>query len=469
MSIRIFRHYVPLPLLFLAVVEILILFGSLYLAAALRFVDIDVHVHLPTGESVSVLPRAFVYVAVMMSVMTAFGLYRDDIRRDDRGYQARYVGAFLVGAFGMTVVFYLIPQTFIGRGVMAMAVAFSFVGSAAARIVFFRLLGTSTFRRRVLVLGTGSRASEVEALARKLGTHARFQVVGFVPFKNEQPAVDRASLLQENCTLLALAYKYNAHEIVVGVRERRGGHLSMPELLECKLEGIHVVDLSSFFERETGHVQLDSLNTSWMVFSEGFHRNAVQNVLKRLFDVGVSLTLLALTLPVMLLTALAIRLEDGGPIFYRQDRVGECGFPFRILKFRSMRVDAEKDGVARWASSNDDRVTRVGRFIRTTRIDELPQVFNVLRGDMSFVGPRPERPHFVRDLTRQIPYYSSRHTVKPGITGWAQIRYPYGASVEDATKKLQFDLYYAKNHTLFLDMIILAQTAQVVLFGKGAR
>jgi sugar transferase (PEP-CTERM system associated) len=229
------------------------------------------------------------------------------------------------------------------------------------------------------------------------------------------------------------------------------------------------VDLPTFFERETGYVQLNSLSASWMIFSEGFSRTGFQKVLKRIFDISASVAMLIATLPVMLAAALAIWHETGRPILYRQKRVGESGRIFEILKFRSMRVGAEHDGVPRWAKKDDDRVTRVGRFLRITRIDELPQLINVLRGDMSFVGPRPERPPFVSELSRKVPFYASRHSVKPGITGWAQIRYPYGASVDDAVQKLQFDLYYVKNHSLFLDLVILLQTTQVVLFGQGAR
>jgi sugar transferase (PEP-CTERM system associated) len=266
-----------------------------------------------------------------------------------------------------------------------------------------------------------------------------------------------------------VATKYQVEEIVVGIRERRGGALPMRELLDCKLEGIDITDLSSFFERETGQVQLDSLNPSWMVFSDGFCRSSYRNIVKRGFDIAASLTLLLMTFPIMLLTALLIMLETGKPILYRQVRVGECGEPFEVLKFRSMCVDAESSGMPQWAKNNDERATHVGRVIRLLRIDELPQIFNVLRGDMSFVGPRPERPYFVQELTKHIPFYANRHSVKPGITGWAQINYPYSASVEDAREKLQYDLYYAKNHSLFLDLIILVQTAQVILFGKGAR
>jgi sugar transferase (PEP-CTERM system associated) len=464
-----FRHHVPTPLFLLALIEVAIFFGSVYGASAVRFAELDVYLHRPTGEQVSVLPRAIVYTLVMAGVMTAMGMYRWQMRLDDLSYRVRYLGAYLVGMVILLVLFYVIPQTFVGRGVMVLTLVFSFVLSAVARQFFFRVVGTKAFKRRVLVLGTGSRAAEVDALHQSLGELAGFVLVGFVPFKNEQSTVDKSKLIRESCPLLALAHRLNINEIVVGIRDRRSGVLSMPELLECKLDGIHVIDLSSFFERETGHVQLNSLNTSWMVFSDGFQRNAWRDIVKRIFDVSMSLALLMLTLPVMLIAALAILIEDGLPIFYRQERVGECGQNFKVIKFRSMRVDAEKDGVARWAQKHDSRVTRVGRYIRAMRIDELPQIFNVLKGDMSFVGPRPERPPFVRELIRQVPYYSSRHSVKPGITGWAQIRYPYGASVEDSMKKLQYDLYYVKNHTLFLDLIVMFQTAQVVLFRRGAR
>ena len=257
--------------------------------------------------------------------------------------------------------------------------------------------------------------------------------------------------------------------MLVSVRERRGGCLTAVKEMQCKLAGIEVVDLPSFFERETGQIQIESLNPSWMIFSDGFYRSQFEDMIKRMFDVTASSVLLVVTLPVLLVTTLLIWLESGRPILYRQERVGEHGRVFEVLKFRSMRKDAERDGVPQWAKKQDDRVTRVGNVMRKLRIDELPQVFNVLKDDMSFVGPRPERPFFVQDLSQKISYYPSRHTVKPGITGWAQIRYPYGATVEDAIQKLQYDLYYVKNHTLFLDIIILFQTAQVVLFGKGSR
>ena len=242
-------------------------------------------------------------------------------------------------------------------------------------------------------------------------------------------------------------------------------------MLECKLHGLDVIDLLSFFEREQGKLPLDILRPDWLIYSDGFEKGAFRDVMKRLFDIGASLLILLITWPFMLLAVIAIKFEEGrhAPVFYRQVRVGYLGKPFEVLKFRSMTVNAEKEGGAQWATEGDSRVTRVGGFMRQTRIDELPQIINVIRGDMSFVGPRPERPEFVGQLSDAIPYYMERHAVKPGITGWAQVCYPYGASMDDSVQKQEFDLYYIKNHTIFLDMLILAQTAEVVLFGKGAR
>jgi len=469
MSVRIFGHYVSFPLLLLMLSEAAIHTTAVYLAGIARYQDIHFQLLAVDGGAIWVLPRAMLYALVMLSVMTAFGLYGSHLKNDKREYQVRFVASFPAAAIAMVVVFYAIPESFLGRGIMALSLLFSFVGTQLARTVFFRFIGHEALKRRVLVLGSGSRALEVEALLDRLGRSAGFQLVGFVPCGDVPQPPAKSRLLGDCKSLRALVKLHRVDEIVVGVRDRRNGHLSMQELLECKLEGISIVDLPTFFERETGLIQLMTLSKSWLVYSEGFYKSFQRRLLKQSFDISVSAVMLIATLPVMLLAALAIVLETGRPILYRQKRVGERGQVFEILKFRSMRVDAEQDGVARWARENDDRVTRVGKFLRLTRIDELPQLVNVLRGDMSFVGPRPERPPFVTDLSREVPVYPTRHSVKPGITGWAQIRYPYGASVDDAVKKLQFDLYYVKNHSLFLDLVILFQTAQVVLFGKGAR
>ena len=461
--VRIFRHYVPVQLLILAVLEGAILFAAMYLGVALRFSGVEITDILP------IYPRALVFAGVILSCLTALGLYMRETPEGNWSFYVRFMASFGLGWVAMTLVFYLIPDLFVGRGAFALAFIIGGAGTAVARFTFYRVVDQEALQRRVLVLGTGTRAAQVgRLLTEKRGGH-KFRLVGYLPFGTGPHHADPDLVLPDRSPLLAIVHKYAIDEIVVGVRDRRNGNLSMTDLLECKLEGVTITDLSSFFERETGCVQLDCLNPSWMVFSDGFRRGSYKNVVKRLFDISVSLAILLLTLPVTVVTALLIFLESGRPIFYRQERVGECGHVFEILKFRSMRQDAERGGAPQWAKKNDDRITRVGRIIRLLRIDELPQIFNVLKGDMSFVGPRPERPFFVRNLAKQIPYYLSRHTVKPGITGWAQICFPYGASVDDAVKKLQYDLYYVKNHSLFLDMLILFQTAQVILFGRGAR
>jgi sugar transferase (PEP-CTERM system associated) len=276
-------------------------------------------------------------------------------------------------------------------------------------------------------------------------------------------------ILPSGSSLADTVLRNQVDEVVVAVRERRGSGLPLNDLLACKLAGVRVLDVSSYYERASGQVRLDSLRASWLIFGEGFRQGTVRVLVKRLFDIVFSLLLLLAASPTMIVTAVLIVLESGFPVLYRQERVGQGGRVFRVLKFRSMRTDAEQDGKPRWAASNDDRVTRVGRVIRKLRIDELPQLFNVLKGDMSLVGPRPERPFFVDQLSGEIPFYAARHSVKPGVTGWAQVRYHYGSTVEDAVQKLQYDLYYVKNHSLFLDLVVLFETVGVVLTGAGAQ
>jgi sugar transferase (PEP-CTERM system associated) len=263
--------------------------------------------------------------------------------------------------------------------------------------------------------------------------------------------------------------RLNANEVVLALEERRNA-IPLGDLLRVRTAGVHVNEITTFLERETGRVDLRSTNPSWLIFSDGFSSGRrLSSVAKRIFDIGASGLLLVLTVPLVMITALLVKMESRGPAFYRQTRVGLFGQEFDILKLRSMRVDAEIAGTAVWAEKDDPRITRVGRIIRKLRIDELPQVWTVLKGEMSFVGPRPERPTFVAELAQQMPYYAERHMVKPGITGWAQINYPYGASMDDARHKLEYDLYYAKNYTPFLDVVILLQTIRVVLFPEGAR
>ncbi len=465
--IRIFKHYVSLPLLLLAGIEMLILLSSVQVGVVLRFA----RVHPGFIESVGLIPpKALVFTFVMLTLMTAFGLYQRDTEGEGAwGYFIRLTVSFLAGLVVMILVFYAFPGLYLGRGAFALTYLYAFAAIALVRYLFLKFAGHSVLQRRVLLVGAGSRAAKVETLEKDESGKRRFDLVGCLPLTDKPCNFVKTKMLRDKGSILAVARKYKVDEIIVGVRERRNGGLPTEQLLECKLAGMEVVDLPSFFERQTGQIQIESLNPSWMIFSDGFNRGSIKDIVKRIFDIAVSGMLLLLTLPVFLITAILVWIESGGPILYRQERVGEYGRVFNVLKFRSMRKDAERDGVPQWAKKQDDRITYVGRVIRKLRIDELPQIFNVLKGDMSFVGPRPERPYFVNELTQKISYYPSRHTVKPGITGWAQIRFPYGATVEDALQKLQYDLYYVKNHSLFLDLIILMQTAQVVLFGKGAR
>jgi sugar transferase (PEP-CTERM system associated) len=331
------------------------------------------------------------------------------------------------------------------------------------------LVGDSPFKRRVLVCGAGRRAAPIGRLRRRSDRRG-FVVRGFVRPAGEGLDVPMDQLVEQNGTLLDLCKRHDIDEVVVAMDERRET-FPIRDLLDCRLAGIDVTDVVSFLERETGRVRIDVLNPSWLIFGQGFKRGSIRLQSARVFDLLAALTLLVLSCPCMLITAVAIKLEDGwrAPLFYQQERVGFAGRVFRLLKFRSMRVDAEVAGEALWAKKNDARVTRVGAVIRKLRIDELPQILNVLKGEMGLVGPRPERPQFVQQLTEKIPYYVERLSVKPGITGWAQLCYPYCASELDALEKLQYDLYYIKNGNLLFDIAILVQTAEVVLMGKGAR
>lgn len=464
--IRVFNHYLPTSIIVLVAVEAAILLLSIYLGVSVRFLDPTV---LTVSGAPPLLPMAIVFAAVMMTVMTAFGLYHWEFHEELSDTILRLGASFVVGLGILSFVFYLFPNLFLGRGVIGIVFISSLGGIVAVRLLFFKWADLEFLKPRILVLGSGTRAAQIDSIMRSGSGRHKMHIVGYLPLKSTSHSVHMSRLLPDTEPLPQIVDKYRIDEIVIAVRDRRGGGVPIDELLECKLRGIRVIELSSFFERETGQVQISSLNASWMVLSDGFRQGYMRDVVKRIFDISVSLVLLTVSAPVMLLTAIAILLESGHPVLYRQERVGQGGRTFMILKFRSMRVDAETGGAPQWASANDRRVTAVGRVIRKLRIDELPQIFNVLGGQMSFVGPRPERPYFVEQLTQRIPYYNSRHSVKPGITGWAQVRYPYGASVEDAIEKLQYDLYYVKNHSLFLDLMILANTAQVVLWGKGAR
>ncbi len=463
--LRIFYHYIPTSLVWLILFEFVVLYGSVYLGVELRYLDDD-----PKNKLLlePLMPKALLFTTIMWLSMTAVGLHTRNVVDDFAGMMIRIFLSFGLGFLASTLVFYIYPDLFLGRGVFALAMLVAFFGILITRTVYQKLDTNEIFKRRVLVLGTGKQASIFCDMDEQLNKSGH-ELIGFIRVDQSDPLVPDELILDVTTTILDLALENNIDEIVLAMDDRRKG-FPINGLLECKMKGIFVRDIVHFLERVTGHIELDVLHPSTMIFSSGFTRAVSPNGGKRLFDIIISLIILILASPILIVTVVAIWLSSFGrdPIFYRQIRIGLCDQPFKVLKFRSMKVDAEKDG-AQFAKKKDSRVTLIGAFIRKTRIDELPQLINVLRGDMSFVGPRPERPEFVLSFEQAIPHYALRHTVKPGITGWAQISYPYGDTVEDTRNKLQYDLYYIKNYSLFLDLTILLQTAQVVLFGQGAR
>jgi len=454
-------------LLLLAGVDMVLLGFSLNAAMFLRYFNHPVDFakfsrHMPE--------RSLAFAVIMLLAMVALGHYQSHMRTSWFGVLARQSVGFVLGGVGVFIMYYMLPQAYVGRGVLIIALLLAFVLMMGFRMAFLRLVDAAVFQRRVLILGAGQRASQIHTRMRRHADRIGFKVVGFVPRGGEVTQVQPQYLVSPDVSLVDWALREQVDEIVVGVDDRRGG-LPMEDLLQCRQNGIDITVLATFFERESGRVQLSLTDPSWLVFSGGFDATPLRRFSKRCSDIMIASLVLLLTWPLMLLVVLAIRCESGPgqPILYRQERVGARGKTFRLIKFRSMRTDAELDGVARWANKDDDRVTRVGRFTRKVRLDELPQLWNVLKGEMSFIGPRPERPQFVLDLEGKIRYYGLRHCLKPGLAGWAQLRYPYGASEEDAEEKLKYDLYYVKNHNLLFDLLILCQTVEVVLFRRGAR
>ncbi len=464
---RLFGHYVHAQFLLLAISEL----------AAIFFMGIAIYNSFIATGSVSPEYSAFwvgVKIATMSVVfvlfMVAMGLY--DTRQRERlsGLIMRLVGALLLGVVSMATLYKFVPSLMVGEGLLVASAVTSVVSLAVIRMLFYKFIDGQILLRRVLVVGTGKNALFFDRLRRKADKRG-FQLVGFVePDTSQFIQVDQSRVLKLNDNLCAFSLANNIDEIVIALDDR-GQNLPTEDLLNCRMNGIDITDTLEFFERERALIQLDLVQPSWFLRAEGFKKNFIRTSVKRIFDVLVSTFLLILSLPLMLLTALAILFECGvnSPVFYSQQRVGRNGQCFNVHKFRSMCTDAEADGVARWAQKNDPRITRVGTFIRKYRLDELPQLWNVLVGEMSMVGPRPERPEFVSELSQNSSLYKERHRVSPGITGWAQLCYPYGASEEDSMSKLQYDLYYVKNHGLFLDVYTLIQTVEVILFKKGSR
>lgn len=410
---------------------------------------------------------ATIYTTAGIGSIFAMGLYHG--RNSTRFFDVfiRTILSLCLTFVVLSVLFYIWPSLEVWRSTLAIAMPLSLLGIFILRYVFLRLIGTDLIGRRVLVLGTGAHAAEIEGLEGS-SESCGMRCVGFLDVEGGAPRVSVPRIVTKSQPLLDLCLERQVSEIVVAVQERRG-MLPVEDLLDCKLSGIPIYDFMTFMERETGRCDLSGLRPSWFIFAEGFSGGLIQHAVKRSLDVVLSIVLLIVTLPLAGATALAIRIDSPGPVFYRQERIGLKGKVFSIIKFRSMAVDAEAGGNAVWAQRNDPRITAIGRVIRKFRIDELPQILNVLKGEMSFVGPRPERPAFVKQLTDEFSYYSERHRVKPGITGWAQLQYIYSDSIEGGLTKLQYDLYYIRHYSLLLDLFIVIQTVRVILWPTGSR
>ena len=459
--IRIFNHYVHRSAL-----------RGIFFDLALVLIVATVAVSFNLGSLNQAVPLAGTHVvsfaACLFVINSASGLYETSPSGSAGRSMARALLVLLVALPLTYAVFGLLPAGFSDRSSIQLSMMAGVSALILRRAYLSHTSALPAQRTRILIFGAGPAAAMVGSTLSAADPNA--DIVGYVAGPNErEPAVPAHQILSLDDTLPRMAHRLGVDEIVVALTERRSGSMPLRQLLDCKVSGTKVYDLNTHFEKTLGQIRLDFLSASWLIFGDGFNQGAWRTAVKRVFDIVCATILCVISAPIMVVAACLIKLESPGPMLYRQDRVGQNGRSFSIAKFRSMRNDAEKDGTPRWAQANDARVTRVGNIIRRLRIDELPQLFNVLRGDMSLVGPRPERPFFVDQLTQEIPFYALRHSVKPGVTGWAQVRYPYGATVEDSQEKLQYDLYYVKNHTLFLDLVVLMETIGVVLTGKGAR
>lgn len=464
---RLFGHYVHAQFLLLALSELLVIF----------VVGLSIESYLlastPAVGEYSVLwmgARIALMAVVFVLFMAAVGLY--DTRQRERlsGLVVRLIAALLLGSVALTFLYTLLPSFSVSNDLLKITALTSVLSLAVMRALFYKFIDGQVLLRRVLVVGAGRKARLINKLRRKSDTRG-FHLVGFVELNttDSSPMLDNR-VIQLDGSLCDYSQENDIDEIVLALDEQCQS-IPARDLLDCRKHGVDVTEILDFFERESALIQLDLVQPSWLVHTGSIRKCFLRAAIKRSFDIVLSLALLALTAPLMLLAAMGIWIESRGkgPIFYSQRRVGLDNKCFNVHKFRSMKTDAEADGVARWAQEDDPRITRVGAFIRKYRIDELPQLWNVLVGEMSLVGPRPERPEFVQGLCQANPLYKERHRVCPGITGWAQLCYPYGASQDDSMSKLQYDLYYVKNHGLFLDVYTLIQTVEVVLFKKGSR
>ena len=466
-SVQVFKSHLKTPFLILLIAETCVVYGSVYSAIFIRFYSV--------GQDFADIAVGLLDSAVVITLITAIttlstGLYVGRLREGMAGVLIRIAISMVMSSIMVVLIFYLFPDLFLGRGVLALVYVQSFFIIGTVRTLFFELVDTSVFKSRVLVYGAGADASYIDKKLRRKSDRRGFDIFGYALLDDQNPQVDEKRIVTIDSPLLEYVNKYSIDEIVVATSDIKS-RVKIDELVDCKLNGINVLDILTFFEREAGQIRIDIMDPTWLVTSDGFNQSRLRNIIKRLFDLVASFVLLVVSFPVQVLVVIAIWAEDGigAPVIYRQMRVGEYGSSFNVYKFRSMISNAEREGNAVWASEGDSRVTGVGSFLRKYRLDELPQAVNVIKGDMSFVGPRPERPEFISELSEHIPYYKERHVLKPGLTGWAQLNFSYGSSMEDAYHKHLYDMYYVKNHSLFLDCLIILQTVEIIIFGKGAR
>lgn len=466
--IRLNKYYIHLPYLFLGITEALLLGFAAFLAQWLTGSSFDTQTGL---DAIPFSWSATIIFSVLLSCCTlSMGVYMALVREGFSSMVLRtLVSFFLLGSLSLFVVGIVLGGDVIHQRLIFWGVLISTGLVIVVRWCFIKVVDTAQLKRRVVIYGAGKRAKKLlDDLAPDMNV-VGVQIVGCIASADESIEVSPSLILAEPSDWLGFVRKAQISEIVISPDDRRrsaGNAFPLSQFLDCKLAGIPSSDGLSFCERELGKIDITLLQPSWMLFSDGFKYSKRRSMAKRVFDLALASAFFLVLWPFMLLTAIAVKLESPGNVLYHQLRVGFNGKVFRIYKFRSMRQDAERNGAV-WAQKNDSRVTRVGAFIRNTRLDELPQLYNVLAGHMSFVGPRPERPEFVSELSASIPFYDTRHKVKPGLMGWAQLKYPYGASVDDARNKLQYDLYYTKNHSFLMDMLIMIQTVEIILLGKG--
>lgn len=415
--------------------------------------------------------RSFPFVIVLLAASYIFEVYNSGAHRSKREILGNILIAVSVSFIILSIIFFLNPDLKIGRGLLAISLAAFVLYQFIWHVLYVVGFNHPFLAERIIVLGTGSLAGQMGDLILASTSHFSHTLAGYVATGNQQESVSvpAEKIVGNAHELMAIAQREKASKIIVSLPVRGGVSSLRDVLLNCKFQGIDIVDTPSFYERVTGKLMLENMNISGLIYSTGFRRTALMSAVKRTIDIGSSLLGMLLSLPLFPVIALLVKLDSPGPVFFSQVRVGQWEKKFVLYKFRTMCQDAESKTGAIWAQEDDPRIGPVGRFLRKCRLDELPQLYNVLRGDMSFVGPRPERPEFVEKLDELIPFYPKRHFIKPGITGWAQVRYPYGASVEDAYEKLRYDLYYIKNMSPLLDAIIIFQTFKVVIFGRGGR